>query len=415
MQLRTRRNVELVKVGHWPAVTGPADISREKIESMVRAAKDPNLALLSKIKVGHFGKLSKPQEEDGNPLLGRVENLYIKGDSLYGDFVDMPERLDSIIPTAYPSRSIEWYDNYVGPDGTEYPAVLRAVALLGETEPGVDGLAPIEDIEDVYELFAASNSESADYKTAFVGSKGAALLEAFSALSKIIHAQPEETVHDIEAVPSENELSSHYQGDSRMTDTLDSRLREMLNVSADADIEAEIAKLTEKAKASAVETPIETTPTVTDPAPEQPTPVPTPSPEVPTPNPDPEKTVAETKAQPEKAEAKSDVETVTIPAALLADLTNKVNTAYSAILEEKIDKELKEFSAAGRVAPAEIPGLKAQMLSGSVQEETIRQSLAIRPQMFSTTETGSSEDHAAKAFDAEADYKAREAILFGGH
>ena len=50
------------------------------------------------------------------------------------------------LPTAYPDRSVEALRNYEAPDGTVWPLVVTALALLGETAPGIDTLAEITDL-----------------------------------------------------------------------------------------------------------------------------------------------------------------------------------------------------------------------------------------------------------------------------
>jgi len=75
------------------------------------------------------------------------------GATLVGDFVDVPAAVASLLPHSYPSRSVEALIDYTAPDGTVWPLVLTAVALLGQTAPGIETLA---DLTDLYGVAASS-------------------------------------------------------------------------------------------------------------------------------------------------------------------------------------------------------------------------------------------------------------------
>ena len=95
------------------------------------------------LKIGH----TDPRF-DGSPALGRLDNLRLAdaGRSLICDLVDVPRAVARLLPTAYPDRSVEALRNYEAPDGTVWPLVVTALALLGETAPGIDTLAEITDL-----------------------------------------------------------------------------------------------------------------------------------------------------------------------------------------------------------------------------------------------------------------------------
>ncbi|WP_326602358.1 hypothetical protein [Rhodococcus sp. PD04] len=65
------------------------------------------------------------------------------GQTLVGDYVGVPQWLAEILATAYPTRSVEGVHDVVAVDGTRYPFVLTACALLGVTDPGISTLADI--------------------------------------------------------------------------------------------------------------------------------------------------------------------------------------------------------------------------------------------------------------------------------
>ncbi|WP_024448085.1 hypothetical protein [Mycolicibacterium iranicum] len=149
--LRTIRGVELAKVGTWETVSHPAGwtITPDDLRSAV-AAHAAGVLPRPRLKIGH----TDPRF-DGGPALGRVDNLRLvdDGNTLVGDFVDVPAAIAALLPHSYPSRSVEALLDYTAPDGTVWPLVLMAVSLLGATAPGMETLA---DIADLYDAAASS-------------------------------------------------------------------------------------------------------------------------------------------------------------------------------------------------------------------------------------------------------------------
>jgi hypothetical protein len=143
--LQTITGVELVKVGTWQISTGDWTVTPQDLASAVDAH---SAGVLRKpvLKVGH-----DDPRFDGGPALGRVDNLRLadNGDTLVGDFIDMPKAVAALVPRAWPDRSVEALIDYEAPDGTVWPLVLTAVALLGEVAPGVSTLAGISELYGV--------------------------------------------------------------------------------------------------------------------------------------------------------------------------------------------------------------------------------------------------------------------------
>ena len=72
------------------------------------------------------------------PAAGRVERLWIEGETLFADFANVaPDVLDGIADNRWLSLSCEVYLNF-SRAGTTYPAALRSIAILGSHPPGVD-------------------------------------------------------------------------------------------------------------------------------------------------------------------------------------------------------------------------------------------------------------------------------------
>jgi len=143
--LTTVPDVELVAVGvEFPASTGPVTFTAEDLAAAVAAQDDPHLRT-PVVKLGHVDP-----RFDGEPAVGRVENLRLSADgmTLLGDLVGVPAWLAEIIPSAYPSRSVEGAFSVVTHGGTKHRFIVTALALLGVTAPA---LAHLEDIQALYE------------------------------------------------------------------------------------------------------------------------------------------------------------------------------------------------------------------------------------------------------------------------
>lgn len=152
VDVTTIPNVELVRVGVHEISTGMWTVTRADLADAVAAAhagivRDPV------IRLGHEGPMG-----DGAPALGRVRNLRTTngGDVLVGDFTDVPRAVAAFLPKAWPQRSVEGWVGYTAPDGRTYGWIMTAVALLGATMPGVDGLADIADVAALYGVAARS-------------------------------------------------------------------------------------------------------------------------------------------------------------------------------------------------------------------------------------------------------------------
>ncbi|MDV8024000.1 hypothetical protein [Rhodococcus sp. IEGM 1330] len=148
VETKTIPGVELVKVGRWEISTGTWNVTPR----LLRAARDAHASAAVPrpiVKLGHVD-----DRFDGEPALGQVANIRLAdgGRTLVGDLVGVPAWLSDVAASAYPRRSVEAVHDVEMPDGTKYPLVLTAVALLGVTRPGISTLA------DIGELFGVAAS-----------------------------------------------------------------------------------------------------------------------------------------------------------------------------------------------------------------------------------------------------------------
>lgn len=140
--------VELARVGTWNAATGPWTCTAADLADAVRAQSDPSFRTAI-LKIGHDDP--RFDSEDGEPAVGRVENLRLSEDGqvLLGDLVGVPAWLAEMIPSAYPSRSIEAALGVTTESGQTYGMVLTGLALLGITPPAIQNL---DDLRRLYEV-----------------------------------------------------------------------------------------------------------------------------------------------------------------------------------------------------------------------------------------------------------------------
>lgn len=142
VELKTIRDVELIKVGSWEISTGDWDVTPADLESVLAAH---NAGVLRKpvLKLGHVD-----DRFDGEPSFGHIDNLRITagGRTLIGDYVGVPAWLADALPAHYPDRSVEGLKDFQAADGKRWPLVLTGCALLGATAPGIDSLASLQSL-----------------------------------------------------------------------------------------------------------------------------------------------------------------------------------------------------------------------------------------------------------------------------
>lgn len=163
--LATVAGVELGSVGYWDISTSKDWHPTAADFASAIAALDCPAVRRPVLKFGHSG-----EPGEGDPTLGIVDNLRLTddGQTLVGDFVGIPGWLAeadsegrSVLSSAYPDRSGEWFRDHVCQLGHTHPMVLRAVALLGVWEPGIGTL------ESLYDLYTkAPTKEVAVAKSA---------------------------------------------------------------------------------------------------------------------------------------------------------------------------------------------------------------------------------------------------------
>lgn len=151
VNLVTVPGVELMRVGKWNLSTGEWECTEKEIAAAIEA-HEKGILRKPVIRLGH-----NDPRFSGDPAVGWLDNLRASedGQALIGDMVGVPEWLAEILPSAYPSRSIEGLYDYTAPDGSEHEFVLTGLALLGATRPGVESLQSLQDVARLYDIAAA--------------------------------------------------------------------------------------------------------------------------------------------------------------------------------------------------------------------------------------------------------------------
>lgn len=267
-------NVELVRAGTWDAITGRITITPEELDDIVAAAADPEVDA-AVVKIGHLGAWA--DLGDSAPALGWVANVRRSGDTVVGDLVDVPQRLAAVLPKAFRRRSVEMLANVRTVGGKVYKLALTGLALLGVAPPAVKGLADLLALYDAPErpIAAADRTATAGLvelpvvegdvdaelagvvaaaSTALAGSvtAGEATQEAADAILDRIFATagiPDATIPPSGANPSDTPADDPTRGDPMPLD--EARVRELLGIEADADVEATITDLRTRAEAAA--------------------------------------------------------------------------------------------------------------------------------------------------------------------
>lgn len=270
MRTATIKGVELVSVGTWSASTGVTPVTREDLESMLAAHAD-GFVDKGPIKLGHDSTLNDALG-DGAPAYGWVVPTGIRKnalgrDTLIGDLIGIPAKLADIAATAYRRRSVEIAWGVKAASGKTYRAVLAAVALLGADAPAVKGL------DDLHALYTQGNPDE-DHRTTIEvvdglednavavamlsaarhAGAGTAQLDAIAAAAGASDtADVPPPVEDAGNDDTQTPTQTNPQEGRTMTVT-DDQIRQALGLEADADVDAEVARVIAERAAAGTDT-----------------------------------------------------------------------------------------------------------------------------------------------------------------
>lgn len=152
MKFKNFTNVDLFKVGTWTDSKGrKGKWTHKDIDDIVAGYVATKNDLHIPLKLGHDEK--QRIVGDDEPAIGWIENLKRVGDKLVGDFMNVPDKLASLIEKgAYRSRSSELSPE-IEIGEKKYRWLLTGVALLGGRLPAVSGL------DDILALYSSEGLE----------------------------------------------------------------------------------------------------------------------------------------------------------------------------------------------------------------------------------------------------------------
>lgn len=173
--LSNQPNVEIAQTGQWDISTGRVTLTDDDLANAI-AALDCPAVRKPVLKLGHTDTRFASLVGDGQPTIGWVDNMATtdNGHTVVGDYVGMPGWLGPILPSAYPDRSMEATWDFMCQLGHVHPFVITAVALLGETPPGIGTLESLQDVANLYgvEMAASRSMHDKGYTVTIHASKG---------------------------------------------------------------------------------------------------------------------------------------------------------------------------------------------------------------------------------------------------
>lgn len=160
------KDIEIFKSGVHNGMTFK-DADLDEIVNNFKTLKEENPTFSMPIKIGH-----KQDLKDGMPAAGWMDNVRKVGDSIYADFIDLPETIFKFIKLkGLKNRSVEMINNFTHSSGKKIGKVLKAIALLGCEMPavnlneagkylyGANFSSELEKIEHITIEFSEENSE----------------------------------------------------------------------------------------------------------------------------------------------------------------------------------------------------------------------------------------------------------------
>lgn len=138
VELVTVPNVTVIEVGmDYPSMMGPITVTSEDLVDAVLAGQDPTIPA-PRIKLGHTDpRYNEVGLYDALPNFGFGADLRLanSGIELAVDLIGVPKWLATLMPVAYPNKSIEGWSDWTAVSGKHYRFALTAIAMLGVVWP----------------------------------------------------------------------------------------------------------------------------------------------------------------------------------------------------------------------------------------------------------------------------------------
>ncbi len=140
-------DVEVCQTGiEYNLASGPRTFTTDDLKDAVESQNDAAVKV-PRLKLGHDANIGILA--DGQPAIGTVTDMHLVqgGHTIMGTYKQIPEWLATILPSAYPARSIEGATEVTTNTGNSWQLVITDLALLGVVWPGVSTL---DDIQALY-------------------------------------------------------------------------------------------------------------------------------------------------------------------------------------------------------------------------------------------------------------------------
>lgn len=202
-QTHELKGVEVFSTGIWNG----DKYTKADLENMVSAFNEHKKGFLPPLKVGHDND-QKILQESGMPAAGYINKLYINGEKLMADIVDIPKKVFELIKDgAWRRVSSEIIWNFKT-NGKVYPKFFTGLALLGAEIPGVMNLKDLKTIASQYKLNFQNNENDYIIKTYFNTDKGSEMPETNQ---ELLDAQKK--IEELEAKVKNFEANTDEQKD----------------------------------------------------------------------------------------------------------------------------------------------------------------------------------------------------------
>lgn len=236
--------VEIFAVGTW----NKNKFTLEDLKTLAASYAATKGVFSVPIKLGHN---DAQKLLDDAPAAGWVENVRVVGSKLVADFKKVPATVGQLIESgAFRKRSVEINKEFkIG--STTYPMVLTGLALLGSQLPAVDTL------EDIVALYEREEIEAEDASEKYVFAEAEETFdELMSAFDEFYSLRVERFFKGRPGAPTLRQLHRAFKEGlqrankvthSKETEVEDKRIRELLGLDDEADIE-EALKAAKKGK-----------------------------------------------------------------------------------------------------------------------------------------------------------------------
>ena len=194
-------SVEIVRTGAWPASTGKAEITADKLSAIVANYELMRDDFDIPLKLGH-GEADHLLEK-GLPAAGWVTNLRIRddedgGQTLLADIETTSDTItELILSRAYRKLSVEIHPSFDAGRGKVYKHALIGLAMLGAELPAASGMA---EIADTYVPNDIELSQGIDPVVILMESAGAEQLDAVRVLEALAAEGDEQATYLLDEV-----------------------------------------------------------------------------------------------------------------------------------------------------------------------------------------------------------------------